>query len=76
MRLKPLSPDKVIKILGRFGFQKIRQRGSHIILQHIDGRVTVIPFHKNEEIGRGLLRRIIREVEIDREDFLKMIEKV
>lgn len=74
MKLRPLSPEKVIRILEIFGFQKIRQKGSHIILKHPDGRLTVVPFHKNELIGRGLLRRIIREAKIDKDEFLKAVE--
>jgi hypothetical protein len=38
-----------------------------------DGRVTTIPLHDDEEIPRGLLRKIIREdLKISREEFLKV----
>ncbi|WP_422571397.1 type II toxin-antitoxin system HicA family toxin [Methanothrix sp.] len=30
MRLKPVSADKVIKALGKIGFQPVRQKGSHL----------------------------------------------
>jgi predicted RNA binding protein YcfA (HicA-like mRNA interferase family) len=42
--LKPLSPRKVMKALGVLGFERVRQRGSHVVLKHPDGRITVVRF--------------------------------
>lgn len=49
------KPQKLMRILRKMGFGKIRQEGSHIFYKHPDGRTTVIPFHKNKDISRGLL---------------------
>ncbi len=73
MKLRPLPADKVIKALKRLGFEVIRQKGSHIFLQHPDGRTTVVPVHPGEDIGRGLLRKIIRDVNITREEFFDVV---
>jgi len=73
-KLKPISAEKVIKALTKIGFSVIRQRGSHVIMKHPDGRVTVIPVHPGEEIGRGLLMKIIKEIGITKEEFLKLLE--
>jgi len=35
MKLKPLPSKKVILILEKLGFKKIRQRGSHIFFRHV-----------------------------------------
>jgi len=48
-------------------------RGSHVYLKHADGRATVVPIHSNVEIGRGLLKRILNEIEITREEFEKYL---
>ncbi|MCK4428854.1 MAG: type II toxin-antitoxin system HicA family toxin [Candidatus Aenigmarchaeota archaeon] len=72
--LKPLSARKLIKILSKIGFQVTRQKGSHIFLKHPDGRRVVVPMHPNEDIDRGLLRRIIREINLTREEFIKLLE--
>jgi predicted RNA binding protein YcfA (HicA-like mRNA interferase family) len=69
-RLTPLKPTEVIKILHRFGFEQIRQKGSHIYFRHPDGRSTVIPFHKGEDLGKGLLNAILKDIEISWEDFI------
>ena len=58
MSLKPQPPVKVIKALSKIGFKIARQHGSHVVLKHPDGRVTVVPVHPGEEIGRGFLAKL------------------
>ncbi|RLI83086.1 hypothetical protein DRP04_02350 [Archaeoglobales archaeon] len=76
MKLKPVKAEKVIKALSKLGFQIVRQKGSHVIMKHPDGRVTVIPVHKGEELGRGILREIIKDAKVSKEEFLKLLKKV
>jgi predicted RNA binding protein YcfA (HicA-like mRNA interferase family) len=57
------------------GFKPVRQRGSHVILKRDDGRVTVVPIHRGEEIGRGLLSKIIKDVGLTKEEFLKLLQE-
>jgi len=47
-----------------------------LILKHDDGRVTVVPVHKGEEIGRGLLSKSIEEAGLTKEDFLKILKEM
>jgi predicted RNA binding protein YcfA (HicA-like mRNA interferase family) len=75
VNLKPIPAKKVIKLLNKIGFEVVRQRGSHIILKHPDGRVTVVPLHPGEDIGRGLLSKIIKDTRMTREKFLKLLEE-
>ena len=75
MSLRPLPAKKIVKILNRIGFETIRQRGSHLILKHPDGRITVVPVHPGEQIGRGLLSKIIKDAKLTREEFLKLLEE-
>lgn len=55
------------------GFEKKRQRGSHLLMVHNDGRSTVVPVHKGEDIGRGLIRKILRDIDVDVHDFMRLI---
>lgn len=64
---------RLIQVLRRFGFQVVRIKGSHRFLTHSDGRCTVVPVHRGEPIGRGLLAQILRDCEITREDLQKII---
>jgi predicted RNA binding protein YcfA (HicA-like mRNA interferase family) len=75
VNLRPIPAKKVIKLLNKIGFEVVRQRGSHVILKHPDGRVTVVPVHSGEDIGRGLLSKIIKDTRITREQFLKLLEE-
>ncbi|GHV17595.1 hypothetical protein AGMMS49938_18450 [Fibrobacterales bacterium] len=69
--LPTFTGRKLIKILAKFGFEVVRTKGSHYFLKNIDdGRCTVIPVHKGETIGRGLLFQILRDVELTIEDIL------
>lgn len=72
-RLPSLTGEQVIKALGKTGFQVLRQKGSHVYLKHFDGRATVVPVHKGESIGRGLVRKIMQDTELSREEFLKLL---
>ena len=72
-RLPSLTGEKIVKALGRAGFQILRQRGSHVYLKHPDGRTTVVPIHKGESVGRGLLRKIMRDTDLSREEFQKLL---
>jgi predicted RNA binding protein YcfA (HicA-like mRNA interferase family) len=67
-KLPSLTGEQVVKGLNKAGFEVLRQKGSHYYMSHNDGRATVVPIYKGESLGRGLLRKIIRDVELDRED--------
>jgi predicted RNA binding protein YcfA (HicA-like mRNA interferase family) len=56
------------------GFIVERQRGSHVFLKHEDGRATVVPVHSGETIGPGLLSKILRDVEMTKEELLEVLE--
>ena len=73
-RLPMLKGREIISVLRKLGFYEVRQKGAHIFFQHFDGRVTLVPQHKGEDIGRGLLRQILREIEISPEEFLKFLK--
>lgn len=63
-----ITGSRLIRALRKFGFEVIRKKGSHHFLQHKDSRCTVIPMHRGETIGRGLLAQILRDCEITRDD--------
>ncbi len=71
MNLPMLKADIVIKSLKKHGFVVVRQKGSHVRLRHEDGRVTSVPNHPGQDIGKGLLRKILRDTELTLGDLLK-----
>ena len=73
-KLPSLSGKEVVSLLKKVGFVAERQRGSHVFLKHRDGRATVVPIHTGETIGPGLLSKILRDVEMTRDELLKILE--
>ena len=74
-KLLILTAKELIGILKKIGFEIIRQKGSHVFIAHEDGRTTVVPVHPGEDIGRGLLRKIIKEdVKISIQDFQELLK--
>ena len=72
-KLPRLSGKKLLKLLEKEGFIVKRIKGSHHFLKHIDGRQTVIPIHSKEIIGPGLLYKILRDIEVTKEDFINLL---
>ena len=64
-----VSGSQAIRALRRLGFEVIRIKGSHHFLRHPDGRCTVVPVHRGETIGRGLLLQILKDCELERDEF-------
>ncbi|HKS23729.1 MAG TPA: type II toxin-antitoxin system HicA family toxin [Thermoanaerobaculia bacterium] len=69
-KVPPLKPLEVMAILRRFGFEQVRQRGSHRQFRHQNGRVTTVPDHRGRDISPILIRRIADEIGVPIEDFL------
>lgn len=69
-RLPRLKGKDLIRILERHDFRVVRTKGSHYFLRHPDGRVTTVPMHSGETIGPGLLRSILRDIDMTLDQFL------
>ncbi len=70
-KLARLTGQQIIAALKRAGFEVLRVKGSHHFLSHPDGRRTVVPVHRGEIIGPGLMLKILRDCELDRDEFMK-----
>lgn len=72
-QLPIISGKALIKLLQNIGFTVVRINGSHHRLKHLDGRVTTVPVHKNQDLPKGLLRKIIREdLELAPNEFINL----
>lgn len=76
-KLKSIKIEKLEKLAKILDFVFERQKGSHKIYKHADGRMVIIPFHSGMEINAHLLNDIIKkELKISREEFFKLLEEV
>jgi len=72
-RLPPLKAREVVKGLQAMGFETVRQKGSHAVFHHQDCRRAPIPIHPAKTISPYLLSDILKQLEIDEEEFLQAI---
>ena len=72
-KLPRLRGRDALTALKKAGFVVLRVKGSHHFLRHPDSRCTVVPVHAGETIGPGLLGKILRDVEMEAEEFVKLL---
>ncbi|MDP9388598.1 MAG: type II toxin-antitoxin system HicA family toxin [Actinomycetota bacterium] len=65
-RLPRLSGAAVVRALERADFEQVSQRGSHVKLRHADGRVVIVPLHR--ELATGTLASILRQSGLSPDD--------
>jgi len=70
-KLIPIKPRKLIKILLQLGFVERDAEGSHLFFVNDDGQTTVIPFH-SKDLSRGLLRKILHDIQLSVEEYEKI----
>lgn len=72
MKLPLLSGREVLAALKRLGFVEVHRRGSHVKMEHPDGRKIVFPFH--DEVDRYTLKGALQDAGIDADDFLAQVK--
>ena len=72
-RLHPVRAREVIRFLESLGFLQVRQRGSHKFFRHADGRTATVPDHRGEDLGSGILAKILRDAGAKPAEFLKWL---
>jgi len=70
-RIPILKPQEIVALLKSFGFQEVRQKGSHKQFRHYDGRCTTVPFHQGRDISPILLRQIASDIGLTIDEFLR-----
>jgi predicted RNA binding protein YcfA (HicA-like mRNA interferase family) len=72
-KLPQVSGQECVKTLEKAGFYIKRQKGSHIILRRDEPFAeVVVPNHKN--LDKGTLRAIIRQAELDVDEFIELLK--
>ncbi|MBN2489091.1 MAG: type II toxin-antitoxin system HicA family toxin [Methanosarcinaceae archaeon] len=74
MKLPVISGKDAVKAFEKLGYVQVRQTGSHIRMKHISDnskKPITIPDHK--VLGKGLLRKLLRDAEISTGDFVNLL---
>ena len=72
-RLPRITGKKLVAALQKAEFVAIRTKGSHTLLRHPDGRMTVVPVHAGELIGVGLLAKILKDAELSPQQLHRLL---
>lgn len=71
-RLPSLRPRQVVKALERAGFKQAGQTGSHLHLEHPDGRDVIVPMHA-KDLRRGTLMAIVKRAGYSADEFKELL---
>lgn len=72
-RLTPLKAREVIRKLQRLGYDGPIPGGRHVRMVHPEkGQIIPIPTHGGKDISVGLIREIVRQVGITRDECLAL----
>ena len=73
MKLKPLKVEELIRKLRGLGFVGPIPGGKHLrMVHHETKKIIPIPMHKGKDVSVGLIREIINEIGISREEWLRL----
>jgi len=75
-RLRIIDAKTMEKVLFALGFERVRQKGSHVFYRHIDGRITTVPYHNSRPLARPLIREILREIETTVDEYNKILDEM
>jgi predicted RNA binding protein YcfA (HicA-like mRNA interferase family) len=70
-RLPLVSGQAAIRALGRAGFFRVSQKGSHVKVRNPDGRTAIVPLH--DELARPTLASVLRQAGLSVDDFLALL---
>ncbi len=72
--LPVLSGKKLLRTLLKNGYVAIRQKGSHVFVESNNGKhATAIPLHGNEDLGTGLLKSILNDLNLSVQDLKQIL---
>ena len=69
-RIPPATFREIDRLLQALGFQAREGKGSHVFYRHSDGRTTTVPNHPGREIGPALIRSILSDINLTRDEYL------
>jgi predicted RNA binding protein YcfA (HicA-like mRNA interferase family) len=75
-KLRPASGPKIVKALGKAGFQVVGRKGSHVRLKRkTEAKIYIVVVPLHPEIKKGTLKSILRQAGLTTEEFTKLLEK-
>lgn len=57
-----MNAKEILKLAQKNGWSIKSQKGSHIKLEHSDGRIIIIPYHGSKDIKLGTAKQILKQL--------------
>mgnify|MGYP001568652802 CR=1 FL=1 len=74
-KLPIIKVQRLVRVLGKLGFFKFHQVGSHAQYKHPDGRKTTVPIHHGRDVNKKMLKGIINDLNISVDKFVILLRK-
>ncbi|TSC94026.1 MAG: hypothetical protein CEN87_695 [Parcubacteria group bacterium Licking1014_1] len=76
-RLNPLPAKKMVKILLWLDFHEERVKGSHhFFFNPVTRKTATVPIHGNEYLSIGIIKEILRDIDLSVKNYEKLRQKV
>ena len=73
-KIPQVSGKQAIKAFQKIGYEITRQKGSHIRLHYFSSEKNPLTVPAHKRIGKGLIRKLLRDSEISVEEFIKLLK--
>ena len=75
-KLPVLKSKDVYRILIRYGCEPVSIKSSHFKVRNPrTGAISIVPIHSGEDLKKSLLASILKQLDIDPDDFIGFISK-
>lgn len=75
-RLRLVAYRDLARVAEAAGLRWTRREGSHNTFRNAQGRIVVIPDHGSQVIVRPLLRKIVRDMGLQVEDYHRLLDEL
>ena len=73
-RLPRVTATQLIRALNRDGWREVRQRGSHLMLEHATKPgLLVVPVHKGRQLRTGLVAKTLKDAGLTGDELERLL---
>lgn len=69
-----ISGKEAVRVFAEFGFEFVRQKGSHMAMTK-PGHILTLSVPDHDELDRGTLRSLIRKAGVSVDEFIDALDK-
>lgn len=69
-----ITATDFVRILKQLGFELHRQKGSHAVYKHSNGRRVVVPMHTGATLKPGTFAGLLKDIGLERNEFLRLLQ--